>query len=644
MALTQQQFDQYGIKLLQRPDNTFLYGTSQGLGNVDTGFAQQLVSSGVTANPFDPNKASDQSKYSGINWNTSGLANLTSEQDIMGRYGAQYANQQAQAQDVQQAGQLNSAISAGNAALVEQLKPGYTLWNGAFVQKSQIPQLQSSGATVQGGNVVGPKVPGLGGQAPSGFKSKFQSGFETANAAGAEGGAEVVNQYASSKNINSSIDNFFNNNPFVQQTSDQLMETLSPQSTRDSIQKYIDQLATDRSELAGLKTELMNNKRIMSGSEQDIRDEIQKSGGFGTNSQILALTISRNRSLIERNSQISDLMQTQQDAVNTDVSILQAENQLAQNEFSNRMSILNYQQENTKYMFSAANDMYKSLMDKDPRGLYNSLSTDPTQAQRFTSITGIDVNTLKSLADKQEKEALSAAQKDKTFGSVDLGNRVAILDNTGKVTRYENKGAVPKDGDTGPGKISSTTQAIIDNPSLFDDLTPTVRGKVVSELQANGYETSNLGTKTLSDTAITQISQTQKALDDLANLKSIVSSNTDKLGPIKGLAALNPWSSSRKLQADVDRIRQTVGKALEGGVLRKEDEEKYKKILATLTDTPSTAIYKIDALISSIQRDIETYKSLQQSGGRSLNVNAPLTKQGATIQTKPEDLRNKYNY
>ena len=46
------------------------------------------------------------------------------------------------------------------------------------------------------------------------------------------------------------------------------------------------------------------------------------------------------------------------------------------------------------------------------------------------------------------------------------------------------------------------------------------------------------------------------------------------------------------LQADVDRARQTVGKALGGGVLRKEDEDKYKKILATLNDTPETAVYK----------------------------------------------------
>lgn len=188
---------------------------------------------------------------------------------------------------------------------------------------------------------------------------------------------------------------------------------------------------------------------------------------------------------------------------------------------------------------------------------------------------------------------------------------------------------------------SPLTSAIINNPSLFNDLTPTERGNVIAELQANGYDTSNLGTKSLSDTAIKQIADTQKALDDLANLKTIISENSALLGPVTGLQALNPWNPARKIQADVDRVRQTVGKALEGGVLRKEDEEKYKKILATLTDTPDTAEYKIDALVTSIQRDIETYKNLQLQSGRSLNVGASLPKEG---DVDVNSLRAKYGY
>jgi len=194
-------------------------------------------------------------------------------------------------------------------------------------------------------------------------------------------------------------------------------------------------------------------------------------------------------------------------------------------------------------------------------------------------------------------------------------------------------GVIPTNITPQPTKISSTTQAIIDNPSLFNDLTPTNRGKVISELQSNGYDTSNLGLKGLSDTAIKEISQTQKALEDLIVLKNTINDNLEFIGPISGWQKLNPWSKARQVQADVDRVKQTVGKALEGGVLRKEDEEKYKKILAQLTDTPDTAIYKIDQIITSLQKDVANYKSLQQSGGRSVDVGGSLTKKSTSTST-----------
>lgn len=240
-------------------------------------------------------------------------------------------------------------------------------------------------------------------------------------------------------------------------------------------------------------------------------------------------------------------------------------------------------------------------------------------------------------ASQTPQEAIESAG---TYGTDMLGRQVQLanIEQSRAATRASNRA----NQSPAPGNVSSLTTSVIENPSLFDDLTPTMRGKVISELQANGYDTSNLGTKPLSDTAIQEIAQTQKALSDLDGLKAKLQENQEFIGPIRGFQALNPWSKARQVQADVDRVRQTVGKALEGGVLRKEDEEKYKKILATLTDTPETATYKIDALISSIQRNIEDYKALQVSGGRSLDVGAVLPKKGETAA--PEDLRAKYNY
>lgn len=158
-------------------------------------------------------------------------------------------------------------------------------------------------------------------------------------------------------------------------------------------------------------------------------------------------------------------------------------------------------------------------------------------------------------------------------------------------------------------------QAVIDNPELFNQLTATEKGKISPMLSKLGF--TSFG-KPLSNTAIKDITQTETALEGIKELKDLIAENEQYIGPIKGLQAYNPFSKSRQIQADVDRIRQRVGKALEGGVLRKEDEEKYKKILAVLTDTPETAAYKINQLIVDLNRELSTYKKNQALAGRNV--------------------------
>lgn len=94
---------------------------------------------------------------------------------------------------------------------------------------------------------------------------------------------------------------------------------------------------------------------------------------------------------------------------------------------------------------------------------------------------------------------------------------------------------------------------------------------------------------------------------DLKNLNSLAAdleSNKDIVGPWAGRMAkaesFLPTAFQSKdavrlqeLQSRVDNLKQTIGKFKEGGVLRKEDEEKYNKILATVWDNPEVAGTKL---------------------------------------------------
>ena len=97
--------------------------------------------------------------------------------------------------------------------------------------------------------------------------------------------------------------------------------------------------------------------------------------------------------------------------------------------------------------------------------------------------------------------------------------------------------------------------------------------------------------------------------------------NEQYLGPSRAFRR-QLYSEARQAQADIDRVRQRVGKALEGGVLRKEDEEKYKKIRHAARRA-RTAIHKVDQLIEDIQRDIQTYTNEQPRRRRELGCRLP---------------------
>ena len=60
-------------------------------------------------------------------------------------------------------------------------------------------------------------------------------------------------------------------------------------------------------------------------------------------------------------------------------------------------------------------------------------------------------------------------------------------------------------------------------------------------------------------------------------------------------------AASKTRQAQIDRVKQIIGKGLEGGVLRKEDELKYAKILPTIGDAPEVAAGKIRGLQQTLQ-------------------------------------------
>lgn len=123
----------------------------------------------------------------------------------------------------------------------------------------------------------------------------------------------------------------------------------------------------------------------------------------------------------------------------------------------------------------------------------------------------------------------------------------------------------------------------------------------------------------LSSATAGTITDMYKGLQTLQDLKGMVTGSDYAGGVVQGnVRQLNPFDNQfKQQQAMVDTARQVVGKALEGGVLRKEDEDKYKKILPTMQDAPDVAASKLDYIQGIISNNLQQYSSLV-GGGNSL--------------------------
>jgi len=115
------------------------------------------------------------------------------------------------------------------------------------------------------------------------------------------------------------------------------------------------------------------------------------------------------------------------------------------------------------------------------------------------------------------------------------------------------------------------------------------------------------------------------------------------------------WGESAKAQnATIALVRQIIGKGLEGGVLRKEDEEKYKAILPQLGDTKDLVRDKLNGLKQALDRkrsdlvnaledagyDVSDFrKRLGVEPAGNLNTGAtpaaPVTVGGFRVRVKP---------
>ena len=216
--------------------------------------------------------------------------------------------------------QQTGLSKVGTSAIGPDGKPIYDVFAGQeHIQDPSDPRLK-------GIDIVGLPT----GQAPSGFKSKFEQGFNQYNKetdGKGEGSASIVNRYApSGRNDLSSA--FMQTDEFMGGLFKSFQDYINPINQRKSLTETYNQMLKD-SGVQAIDTELINMKRIIEGTTDDIRQEVQSAGGMATESQILALSASRNKQLIRNYNTLLETRNAKEKYLQTAIGLEQQDRQAA---------------------------------------------------------------------------------------------------------------------------------------------------------------------------------------------------------------------------------------------------------------------------------------------------------------------------
>jgi hypothetical protein len=172
-------------------------------------------------------------------------------------------------------------------------------------------------------------------------------------------------------------------------------------------------------------------------------------------------------------------------------------------------------------------------------------------------------------------------------------------------------------------------------------------GESMSQKAAKG------SSKDLSAAAILKVNEGNAIPSLLEQVGQTIEANQDYLGYGAALAGTEAgrfaspanYEKSKTIDSQMRAASQAFGKYMEGGVLRKEDEEKYRKMFPSLSDTPQVARNKL-AVVQNLlrQRQGSDLSALKAQGfnisglelpGKDTALPGALTGKGQAAGKKP---------
>ncbi len=123
--------------------------------------------------------------------------------------------------------------------------------------------------------------------------------------------------------------------------------------------------------------------------------------------------------------------------------------------------------------------------------------------------------------------------------------------------------------------------------------------------------------KQLPPNQLIALSEGRSVLNSLPDITDTISNNSDMFGPVQGrIVENNPYDTkAQTINSQMRATSQSFGRFMEGGVLRKEDEEKYRKMFPKLGDTPEVAKNKLQVVKRLLEQRAASDRDILDKSG-----------------------------
>lgn len=262
------------------------------------------------------------------------------------------------------------------------------------------------------------------------------------------------------------VDAYASMNPVEKNIYDFYTQQFSHQATQESFAEEFAKAFSDVNNPAGIPGEslgqeqlqYMNLKNIMDGTEDDIRNEITKTGGFATESQVLALTGARNKTLMKQANVLLQSMALKQDYVDQIMKFTEMDRDEVEKQLDRKLGLGEKILDIESKMKSAAKDNYQKVVDKvgyaDFAKMFDGNATAMRAAEKSLGLPGGTLSNPAFLA--------AAAPEDELQFVSGTANQQSGVFNKTKGTFEATGGGGPAAGGGGGGSMAGMDKPYYD--------------------------------------------------------------------------------------------------------------------------------------------------------------------------------------